>query len=83
MLLGKPTVISKLPNLQDIVFPEKSIYTLVNDDEVTDLIIQAFNEDSETLKHSRIEFAMQNTWDIRVGEFMNILRTHFPDLLFH
>ncbi len=78
--LGKPAVVSNLPNLKNMVFPEKSVYTLHHDDDVIDLILQASNDDTMELKLSRIEFAKQNTWEHRVERFLELFRLHFPTL---
>ena len=76
--MGKPGVISNLPNLKHTAFPEKTVYKLLRDIDAIDLIIRANSEDSSILRHSRIEFAKQNTWEIRVAKFMEIFNLHFP-----
>jgi len=77
--LGKPVILSNLPNLQDMIFPEKSVYILLNEDDLINTIIKAFKEDSEYIKNSRKEFALQNTWDHRISKFLEFVRFYFPN----
>jgi glycosyltransferase involved in cell wall biosynthesis len=71
--LGKPVVVSNLPNIRNMTFPPKSIYILNNEDEILSKIIQASNENSDELIRMRLEFARKNTWDIRVAKFLEII----------
>lgn len=80
LLLGKPVVVSNLPNLKHMSFPDQSIYTLINEEDAAITIMRTFDENSEKLEMSRTEFAKQNTWSHRVQKFIQILQTHFPGI---
>jgi glycosyltransferase involved in cell wall biosynthesis len=76
LALGKPAVVSDLPNLQSMYFPEKSVYILRDEALIGQTIHEAFEENSDDLRQLRIEFAMKNTWDQRVEQFLQILNIH-------
>ncbi|HLO59009.1 MAG TPA: glycosyltransferase [Bacteroidales bacterium] len=78
LLAGKPVVISDLPNLRDMDFPEKSVYRFSDDNKLLDTILLAVNEDSEKSYFERKDFAKQNSWDVRVNQFLGIFRNYFP-----
>ena len=69
---GKPIVSSLMPNL--IKMPEKFVYPAKNYITFSNLIMQAYNEDTLELRNSRIDFAMENTWDKRGDVLYEIIR---------
>jgi hypothetical protein len=73
---GKPSIVSKLPNLNVNSYPEKTVYVLENEDKLVDTILKAFSEDTPLLQKKRIEFAKNNTWDHRFEKFMTVYDNH-------
>jgi len=75
--LGKPAIVSNLPDLKTMKFPDKSVYILNKDTELTAMIKQAVLEDTRELHEQRIAFARQNTWGVRFKRFMHFYNQHF------
>lgn len=71
--VGKPVVISDLPNLSGMKFPEKSVYIYKSVDQVFESIKQAHNDNHDDLVEKRTEFAGLNSWDSRIEEFLGVL----------
>ncbi|MGD2033583.1 MAG: glycosyltransferase [Bacteroidales bacterium] len=74
---GKPAVVSNLPDLKKMKFPEKSVYILNEEKDLAAMIDRAVSEDTEELHKLRITFARQNTWNDRFKQFMLIYNRHF------
>lgn len=72
LALGKPAVVSNLPNMKYMKFPEKSVYITKGNGDLIELIEQAYAENTRELMKQRIEFAHQNTWDHRFAEFLAV-----------
>ena len=70
--VGKPTVVSALPNLKYMKFPDQFVYITYSDDDLIEKIEQAYNENSPELMKARVEFAFQNTWDQRFEQFLAV-----------
>ncbi len=79
--LGKPVVVSDLPNLSTMQFPEKSVYIADKIQSVKDCIVKAHHENTPELYAIRLEFAKNNTWTNRVQRFIEIFNSRFPDLI--
>ncbi len=75
--VGKPLVISDLPNLAGMKFPEKSVYIYKSGDEIFDLVKQAHCENNDELVEKRTEFAGLNSWDSRIEKFLEVLSRFF------
>jgi hypothetical protein len=75
MALGKPTVVSNLPNLRSMVFPEKSVYILLDENCIGQSIKEAYTENSVELSRNRIAYAKENTWDHRIEQFLEIAQS--------
>jgi hypothetical protein len=75
--LGKPVVVSDLPNLKTMRFPEKSVYVLQDEKLVVEILVKAYQENAIALKNIRIDFARQNTWDQRIEVFLEVFHNHF------
>jgi hypothetical protein len=73
---GRPVVISRLPNL--LTFPDKFVYTADGAVEFVSAVLQAYEEDNETLMASRIDLANQNTWDTRGKHLLSLLHAAPP-----
>lgn len=69
---GKPVVISNLPNLKFMKFPEKSVYIANDEDDFIKLIHQAYKETSKELETERKRFSYNNTWNSRIKKFLVI-----------
>lgn len=71
--VGKPVVISQLPNLDPSIFPPNSIYVYKHRRDIIKLIHLAYSDNSENLSLARIRFSKQNSWDSRAEEFIQLL----------
>lgn len=74
--VGKPSIVTKLDNLDGKEFPPKSVYTHGDSDSLEDLIFQAFNEDTEDLFKLRRAFTADNTWDKRIELFLDVIENN-------
>jgi hypothetical protein len=72
LAVGKPAVVSDLPMLKYMKFPDQFIYITKNDSDLIEKIEQAHRENSVELMKKRVEFAYQNTWDHRFEQFLAI-----------
>lgn len=72
LAVGKPAVVSDLPNLKYMEFPDQFVYITKNDDDLIEKIEQAYNENTVALMKARVKFARQNTWDHRFSQFMTV-----------
>lgn len=72
--LGKPVVITNLPNLSDMSFPDKLIYISPDNSHKNfyELLKKAHFENSDTLIAERVRFANNNSWEKRVDQFLKI-----------
>lgn len=68
--VGKPSIVTKLDNLEGKSFPPHSVYTHREGDSLKELILRAFQEDREELFRQRQEFTEKNTWDKRMELFL-------------
>lgn len=75
LAVGKPAVVSDLPNLKYMSFPDRSVYITRSDNDLIETIIKAHTENSEELMRIRVEFARQNTWDSRFEQFMSVFHS--------
>jgi hypothetical protein len=75
--MGKPVVVSNLPNLEEMHIPEKVIYIAATEDDFIPQIILASQENTSQLEQKRIHFANLNTWDHRVDEFLLLMKKYF------
>jgi glycosyltransferase involved in cell wall biosynthesis len=77
MAMGKPVVASDLASLQNVSFPEKSVYIAKTYDNFLNLILKAHNENDPDLIKKRINFAKDNSWDNRMEDFIKIYNKFF------
>ncbi len=75
--LGKPVVVSYLPNLKRTVFPDRSVYIIYDERDALNEIATAAKEDNAELRKARVEFASRNTWEVRVEKFLDIFKSQF------
>jgi len=71
--VGKPSIVTRLDNLDGKVFPPNSVYIHRDGDSLEELITQAYREDSEEHFKKRINFTADNTWEKRMDQFLKIL----------
>lgn len=74
LAVGKPAVVSDLPNLRYMKFPDRFVYITKGDHDLIGKIEQAYRENTPELMKQRVEFAYQNTWDHRFEEFLSIYK---------
>src|SRR5690606_5254071 len=79
LALGKPAVVSNLPNMKYITYPENSVYITKSNDDLVGLIEKAYAENTIEQMEQRIEFAHRNTWDHRFEEFISLFNEHVDD----
>lgn len=73
LAVGKPVIVSELENLANMNFPLNSVYIYHESNSLTDLIQNAYDEDSELGMQKRIKFAANNTWSKRMELFIKAL----------
>ena len=76
MAVGKPTVISALPNLKYMKFPDHTVYVTQGNDDLIEQIEKAYAESTPERVRARIDFAHSNTWDHRFAQFLDAFRQH-------
>ncbi|HEY8510740.1 MAG TPA: hypothetical protein VIL31_02205 [Cyclobacteriaceae bacterium] len=76
MAVGKPTVISALPNLKYMKFPDHTVYVTQGNHDLIELVERAYAESTPELVRERIAFAQQNTWDHRFEQFLEAFERH-------
>ncbi len=69
---GKPCVVRDLNGISDWQFEEKFVYRATNPEDFVEKVLKAYSEDSESLALRRHEFAKQNSWDIRMEDFLKL-----------
>jgi glycosyltransferase involved in cell wall biosynthesis len=63
--LGKPVVLTDMPNINSWVFEDKLVYKCDNKDFI-DYCILAYKDDCPELVSKRIQLAKDNSWENRV-----------------
>jgi hypothetical protein len=74
--VGIPVIVSDIPNINVNSFPSKSIYVLHKKEDIRNIILTAYQDNSEELFRTRIEFARANTWEKRMDVFLEIIKHH-------
>lgn len=74
LAVGKPAVISDLPNLKHMKFPDHSVYVTKSNEDLVELIERAYSENTSERMKTRIDFAYSNTWDHRLNEFLTVYK---------
>jgi hypothetical protein len=75
--VGKPVVISNLPNLAFIKFPDKFVYVYNSSADFYNMIQKAYAENNDSLIEQRVKFAAANSWDKRTEELLSIANNYF------
>lgn len=73
LALGKPVVITQIPNMESWTFEENIIFKTNDNMNFPELIEKAFTLDSEELFNRRISIAQKNSWANRVNQFLSIV----------
>ena len=79
--VGKPVVVTNLPNLSFFNFPDKYVYIDKSGNEFYDLIRKAHSENNDMLIASRSQYADSNSWDKRTDEFVKIVNDFLGEKL--
>jgi hypothetical protein len=66
LAMGKPAVVTNIPNIRNWHFEDKLVYKCDNADFVA-TCMQAFTDDTIELVHKRIELSKQNSWSSRIN----------------
>jgi hypothetical protein len=69
--LGKPAVVTNIPNIRNWVFEDKLLYKCENDCFI-ETCIRAYHEDSMELALKRVEFAKMNSWENRIKKIKTL-----------
>lgn len=73
LALGKPVVLTKLPNIASGEFEDDIIYQTEDKQDFPHLIEKAFHSDTEELFLKRIELSQKNSWSRKIDQFLEIL----------
>ena len=73
LAVGRPVVVTNLPNISHWSFPDGCVYTARDDDEFVSFVRRARNEDTLELLEKRIACARENTWDRRIDRLLNLM----------
>ncbi len=71
LAVGKPVVMSDLPNIKKWHINDKFIYSAKTETEFVEKVVDAYRDDNEELMYSRARFALDNSWDSRIHILMN------------
>lgn len=75
LAMGKPVVVTNIPNIKNWNFKEKVIYKC-NNDQFIENCLKAHNENSVELAYERVEVAKNNTWNKRVENIKKLFDAH-------
>lgn len=73
LALGKPVVITEIPNMQSWQFENDIIYRVRDIQSFKNGINLAFQNDREDLFQKRIQIADQNNWNYKISHYLDIL----------
>lgn len=76
LALGKPVVVTELLSLKQISLPEKLVYFAKSNHEFPKVIQDAHKENKAEYAERRIQYSKENTWDIRINKFLELVRTN-------
>ncbi|MBC5773719.1 glycosyltransferase [Pontibacter sp. KCTC 32443] len=74
LALGKPCVVTEIPNIRNLELGEKLVYKCSNQN-FSSTCHKAFDENNETLFQLRIQKANDNSWSQRVESILNYFQT--------
>jgi len=73
--LGKPTVITNIPNIESWKSDDRIIYTADKKVQFAQLIEKAFSDDTYSLFEKRLKIAEGNTWTQKIGQLISTLHS--------
>ncbi len=73
LAVGRPAVVTRLPNMADWTFPDGCVYTADDNDDFVRMVRRAFEEDTPELATGRIAFARENSWDKRILDLLELM----------
>lgn len=73
LAVGRPAVVTSLPNMANWSFPEGCVYIARDEDEFVRLVQTAREEDSPEFVARRIAYARENTWDRRIERLLELI----------
>lgn len=76
LAVGIPVVSSPIP---EVLKMEGLVYTANTPDEWVQAVRRAVREDCSHLREKRLQFARQNTWDIRAQGVLEIMQRHYEE----
>ncbi|CAN5120260.1 hypothetical protein BH09BAC2_BH09BAC2_18120 [soil metagenome] len=71
LAVGKPAVITTMPNIENWRFEDKLVYKCTNDSFI-EKCIEAYNDDTTELALKRIELARNSSWQKRVKSMLEL-----------
>jgi glycosyltransferase involved in cell wall biosynthesis len=71
LAVGKPVVVTDMPNIKNWIFEDKLVYKCDNNDFIK-ICMMAYQDNNPTLADKRIEVAKKNSWKIRVEKIKDI-----------
>lgn len=74
---GKPAVITNLPNVQHWQFPEHTVFKANHEDEFAQMVLTAYETDTEELVEQRIAIAKDNSWGKRAELLLKYVDENF------
>lgn len=77
LAVGKPAVITNLPNVQHWKFPERTVFKADNEDEFAQMVLTAYESDTEELVERRIALAKDNSWQNRAELLLKYVKENF------
>jgi glycosyltransferase involved in cell wall biosynthesis len=78
LAVGLPVVVTNLSTIKKWTFPDRSVYRSEDNSDFSELVNFAYQENSVELFNSRIEFARINSWDSRMADFIEIIKSNEP-----
>lgn len=79
LALGKPAVVTNMPNINSWHFDDGVVYKCDND-QFIDCCIRAYHEDTPELAKKRVEVARSNSWKNRVQQIREIFNSSKPSV---
>ncbi|MDN3686618.1 glycosyltransferase [Cyclobacterium jeungdonense] len=76
---GLPAVITNLPNVRHWEFPSGTVYKANNDKAFVNQIVQAYQENTDSLVRERIAIASRNSWNSRANQLLGYIKDYFYD----
>jgi hypothetical protein len=77
LALGKPAVVTNMPNINSWMFEDKLVYKCDNDIFI-DQCIKAYQDDTYELALRRVEVAKENSWRNRIEKMKEIFYASLP-----